>query len=129
MKSYQIKITVEAKHLDDLQHVNNVQYLEWVQQISREHWQQLTRPEWDADYIWVVQSHNITYQRPAVLGDDLKVYTQVKAASGALSERHVVISKEDHKAPIVTCKTNWVLLSRRSGRPVRMPDSMLKALK
>jgi acyl-CoA thioester hydrolase len=128
MKTYQINITVQAHHLDDLQHVNNVQYLEWVQQISREHWQKLSRPEWDAHYIWVVRSHLITYQRPAVLGDVLTVSTHVKASRGAQSERHVLISTADTQTPVVTCKTNWVLLDAKTGRPARMPETMIKAL-
>ena len=28
-------------HLDDLKHVNNIQYLNWIQEISKKHWNKL----------------------------------------------------------------------------------------
>lgn len=127
MRSYQIRVTVGPEHLDDLNHVNNVQYLEWVQQISKAHWQKLTQPTWDANYIWVVHSHHITYQRSALLGEELVISTFVKQAKGAKSERHVLISKGD-ETPVVTCKTIWVLLDATSGKPVRLPEEMIRAL-
>lgn len=128
MKTYSINIAVRPEHLDDLNHVNNVQYLEWVQQISKEHWQKLTRPEWDAHYVWVVRSHHITYHHPAVLGDLLTVVTHVKAARGAQSERHVRILLEGSETPVVTCTTNWVLLDAKSGKPSRVPEDMIRAM-
>ena len=39
MAYHQKSIRVSAQDLDDLQHVNNVRYLEWIQDISKEHWQ------------------------------------------------------------------------------------------
>lgn len=128
MRNYQTKVTVGPEHLDELNHVNNVQYLEWVQQVSKEHWQKLSRPEWDARYVWVVRSHHITYQQSALLGEELVLSTYVKEGKGAQSERHVVISKGDSETPVVTCKTNWVLLDARTGKPVRMPEAMIQAL-
>jgi len=128
MKTYHFNIQVRPEHLDDLHHVNNVQYLEWVQRISKEHWQKLTRPEWDSQYAWVVRSHLITYHHPAVLGDKLTVVTQVKTARGAQSERHVQITVEGTETLVVTCVTHWVLLDAESGKPSRVPEEMIRAL-
>ena len=36
-KKFEIEKTVQKKHLDDLNHVNNVQYLYWVQEVSQDH--------------------------------------------------------------------------------------------
>ena len=41
MEPFEQKIRVTAAHLDELQHVNNVQYLQWVQDIAGAHWQSL----------------------------------------------------------------------------------------
>ena len=35
-KTYEYDLQVKNKHLDDLDHVNNVQYLQWVQDITLE---------------------------------------------------------------------------------------------
>ena len=33
------EITVTEKDLDDNRHVNNVQYVHWMEEIAREHWE------------------------------------------------------------------------------------------
>ncbi len=64
---------VTAAHLDELQHVNNVQYLQWVQDIAGAHWQSLIAGKTEAFGLWVVRSHHIEYKRQAKLGDSLRV--------------------------------------------------------
>ncbi|MDM9631920.1 acyl-CoA thioesterase [Robiginitalea aurantiaca] len=128
MNTFHINVTVAPEHLDDLNHVNNVQYLEWVQQVSKAHWQKLSLPEWDMHYIWVVHSHLIRYHQPAFLGEELVISTFIKAAKGAKSERHVHITRKGMEPPLVTCETIWVLLDAKSGKPVRVPAEMISAL-
>ena len=41
MKFFSIKQSVLKKHLDDLSHVNNIQYLCWVQEAAKLHWEYL----------------------------------------------------------------------------------------
>ena len=52
--SYQKELIVEKEHLDNLNHVNNVVYVRWINDISEEHWEQITTPELESDYFWVV---------------------------------------------------------------------------
>ncbi|WP_241508016.1 acyl-CoA thioesterase family protein [Chryseobacterium rhizosphaerae] len=35
---YQKQIKVTEEHIDQNQHVNNVQYVHWVEEIAAEHW-------------------------------------------------------------------------------------------
>ncbi len=123
MKIHQKELTVVASDLDDLHHVNNVRYLDWVQQISKEHWLLLTKEVWEQQYFWVVKRHQITYHQPALLGETLQVSTYVPEASGATSKRKVEIRKQKDVL-VAECQTDWVLLDRRSGRPVRIPQQM-----
>ena len=37
MTSFEQTLTVTSDHLDELKHVNNVQYLQWVQDIAGAH--------------------------------------------------------------------------------------------
>lgn len=124
MKRFQKTLVVSAADLDDLNHVNNVRYLEWVQEISREHWEALSNQEWDARYLWVVRSHHITYHRPALLGEELLLTTYVPAAEGAISRRKVEMERSGDGVRIAECLTEWVLLEAATGRPVRMPGEM-----
>ena len=39
VSTYQKMIVVKPADIDELDHVNNVVYLSWVQDIAKEHWQ------------------------------------------------------------------------------------------
>ncbi len=127
MNSYQKTVKVTDGDLDALHHVNNIRYLEWVQDISEEHWGQLSKPEWDKRYLWVVRSHAITYHQPALLGQTLQLTTFVPEARGAISRRKVDMILEDSGQKIAECLTEWVLLDARSGRPLRIPEEVRNA--
>ena len=38
MKILEQEITVSKNDLDDLNHVNNVVYINWIQEIAKNHW-------------------------------------------------------------------------------------------
>jgi len=124
LKRYVKNITVRAEDLDALQHVNNVRYLEWVQEVSREHWSELTNPEWDARYFWVVRSHHIEYLRSAVAGDALRLVTFVPEISGPLSRRVVEISQAPSGELVARCETRWCLIDTVTRRPSRIPEAI-----
>lgn len=125
--SHEKQIEVTQEHLDDLQHVNNVQYLSWVQDIAREHWDQLT-PAFDFEGVWVVREHQITYKRQAVLGDKIQVKTYIKNVRGPLSERVVEFRKAGTEQILVQCSTQWCLLDTKNYRPQRVPDVVAQKL-
>ncbi|MDO7599401.1 MAG: thioesterase, partial [Flavobacteriaceae bacterium] len=52
MKKYTQEVTVTESHLDQLQHVNNVQYLQWVQDIAGAHWQSLIKGSKETFGLW-----------------------------------------------------------------------------
>ena len=124
MKKYHKPLIVKAADLDELHHVNNVRYLDWVQQISKEHWEVLTNKTWEQQYFWVVKRHQITYYSPALLGEDLILTTYVREASGATSKRQVEIRKSQEDGLVAECLTDWVLLDRQTGKPARIPREM-----
>jgi len=63
---------VTAADLDAMQHVNNVRYLQWVQDVSEAAWTQTAKPEWLEQYKWVAINHFIEYKKPAFLGDQIQ---------------------------------------------------------
>jgi acyl-CoA thioester hydrolase len=89
MNVFTMSIEVFDNHIDDLGHVNNVQYLNWVQEAAHAHWELLTKNANKSFGVWVVRSHSITYKKPAFKGDLLALKTYVKQSRGALSERIV----------------------------------------
>ena len=124
---FEKQIEVSQQHLDDLQHVNNVQYLDWVQDIAREHWD-LLAPQFEFEGVWVVREHQITYKRQAVLGDRIHVKTYIKNVRGPLSERVVEFRKSGTEQILVQCNTQWCLLDPQNFRPQRVPDEVAQKL-
>ena len=93
--SYEFAITVESKHIDNLNHVNNVVYLTWVNIAAEKHWAILSNDGINAKYIWLCIRHEIDYKGEAFLGDELIIRTWVGNTHGVKSIRHVQVIKND----------------------------------
>ncbi len=128
MNTFTLERTVLAQHLDDLKHVNNVQYLYWVQEVAQAHWEALTSGRSDEFEIWVVRSHHIEYKQAAQLGDVLTLTTYVKESSDFLSERIVEVSLKSNNRLLARCSTQWCYLNKDSGKLERIPQMVLELL-
>jgi acyl-CoA thioester hydrolase len=124
MNTFEQSILVEESHLDELHHVNNVQYLQWVQDIAGAHWQHLIRDNPTEFGLWVVRSHHIEYKRQAKLGDRLRVITHVELTEGFLSERRVRFFLEDSNTLVAQCSTQWCYLDPTSQKLLRIPEEV-----
>lgn len=123
---YQIDRKVENSHIDNLGHVNNVVYLQWVQDIANMHWNALKEGFDTSEFVWVVLRHEIDYSGQALLNDELIVKTWVGQTEGIKSVRHVQIEKMGK--PIVKVKTVWCLVDSKSMRPKRITGDILTIL-
>lgn len=123
MQHYEKTIVVKEDDLDELQHVNNVRYVQWIQDISKEHWKHKV-PEGLSDLIWVVLSHQIAYKGAARLGDVIQLRTYIAETRGASSVRIVEMRNKKTHELLVTAKTNWCLLNPKTFRPMRISDDI-----
>lgn len=129
MQTYSQMLTVGENHLDDNQHVNNVQYVEWVQEISKNHWEFAVDEKSRKDLVWVVKNHNISYHRPAFLNEEIKLTTYIKETKGPLSIRVVEISNNKTSQLLVKAITEWCLLDAASLKPKRVPEAIQQLFK
>jgi acyl-CoA thioester hydrolase len=118
---------VLTKHIDALGHVNNVQYLYWVQDAAHNHWEALIQNINKPLGVWVVRSHSITYKQAALMGE-LLLTTYVKASKGFLSERIVEIAVKQTHTLLARCSTQWCYLNKDSGKLERIPQEVLELL-
>lgn len=125
--SYQHLFRVDSKHLDALNHVNNVVYLKWVNDISEKHWELLSNDYLNSKYFWVCLRHEIDYLNQAVLGDEIRVFTWVGESAGVKSIRNVNIYKGD--TMLTKIKSTWCLIDAKTLRPTRIKDDILEVLK
>jgi len=117
---FTLKITVKPEDIDDLQHVNNVVYLKYVQDVASAHWERIVPEGFKNSFAWVVLRHEIDYKSPAILGDEIVAQTWVSSCDGPRSDRHVELFHATTHKLLVKAKTTWVLLDAETKRPKRI---------
>ena len=121
---YYHDILVLQEHIDNMDHVNNVVYLQWVQDSAYSHWVNKAPSSVQNQYNWVVLKHEIEYKSPAVLGDELVGKTWVYNYDGVKSTRVVqIIRKKDNKL-LVEARSLWCLINASTNRPARIGDEI-----
>lgn len=121
-----LTITVSAEDIDNLQHVNNLVYLKWMDKIATTHWTHLTKNNPLPQYVWVVMRHEIDYLKQASLGDEIIVKTWVGETKGITSIRFMEFYKKN--VLLVKAKTIWAMLDSKTLKPVRIRENVLKVL-
>ncbi len=123
---FTLKHVVNTSEIDDLNHVNNVVYIQWMDTIASEHWAELTKNHPLQEYVWVVTRHEIDYKKQAVLNDEVLMKTWVGETAGFTSIRHIEFFKGD--ALLAKAKTTWCLLDAKTFKPTRIRENVLKVL-
>jgi len=124
--SFSFSLIVTENDLDTLNHVNNVTYLHWVQNVAEKHWSAIGNTDIDNKYVWVVIRHEIDYFLPAMLHDEITVTTYIGDSYGVKSERFVEIKKKDKL--LAKAKTIWCLLDNITMKPVKVPAKIMDIL-
>jgi acyl-CoA thioester hydrolase len=112
--------SVEKHHTDAHQHVNNVTYLQWVQDISGAHWRHLASAALQQKYYWVALRHEIDYKNQAFVGEALLVRTQIKEMSGYKSIREVWVYKQAGQVLLMHALSTRCLMATASNKPCRI---------
>ncbi len=114
----------EPQHIDELGHVNNAVWVDWIQQIATAHWSAVAAPEHQAAYIWVVTRHEIDYRGNVGPGESVTAETFIPSApTGARFDRRVDFRDASGKV-IVSANTTWAMIDRASGRLARVRDEV-----
>ncbi|MFN7260713.1 MAG: acyl-CoA thioesterase [Cyclobacteriaceae bacterium] len=119
---FSIEIVALPADIDELNHVNNVVFVRWVQDVAAAHWMATSTDELRACYSWMLLRHEIDYLGQAFLGDRLIGTTWVGEAKGATFERFVEL-KKDGKV-ITKSRTVWALLDAKTLKPRRIDKAM-----
>ncbi|WP_231557238.1 thioesterase family protein [Deinococcus sp. YIM 77859] len=133
-RRYELTVTVEPSHLDDLHHVNNTVYLVWCEQVARAHALSLgmgTDALSQLGAVPVARQHVITYHRPALLGDRVRLRTVLAEHAGVRSVRAYSLDRAGEPGQaaerLAECQTEWVWVDPTTGRPKRTPQAVLEA--
>lgn len=123
---FTLTITVSREDIDNLDHVNNLVYVKWMDIVANSHWNHLTKENPLLEYVWVVLRHEIDYVKQAGLGDEITVKTWVGETKGFTSVRFMEFYKND--ILLVKAKTVWAMLHAKTFKPARIRENVLKVL-
>lgn len=123
---YQKQIKITKDHLDKNNHVNNVQYVHWVEEIAGEHWDSVKNKTNYADYVWILVDHHIQYKKQIFLDDVITIKTYPKAPEGIRQPRKVEFYCNDKL--VVDSLTLWVLFDLNSQKIIRVENDWLDVL-
>lgn len=119
--------SVPDSAIDINRHVNNLEYLRWMQDVATAH---SSACGWPMErYLqhrcsWVIRSHYIEYLRPCFAGEDITLATWVSELGDTSSPRHYVFLRAQDRQILAQARTDWVFVNIRSGRPQAILESV-----
>jgi acyl-CoA thioester hydrolase len=123
-------ITVTDSVLDENGHVNNVMYVQWMQEIAQKHYDFIggTDITLTLGDTWVVREHRIEYLLSAYSGEEIEIRTWVENIRRVRSLRkyHFVRTSDDKL--LVRGETDWVYIYGSTGKPGRIPGEILEVI-
>lgn len=123
--TYRTRITAGPEHIDILGHVNNVVWVQWMEQVATEHWTRDADPAHVDDYVWVVTRHEIDYRGNVREGESVSVRTWIpQGPRGARFDRHMEFTGPDGKVK-VSAKSTWAIINKKTGRILRVPPEVV----
>ena len=125
---YSYEFSIPESALDENGHVNNVQYVQWMQEAAIRHYESIAGipPTQALGATWVVRSHNIEYLRPAFAGERIQIQTWVVNIKRVRSlRRYRFIRLSDGKL-LVKGETDWVFVDASTGAPMTVPEEIVK---
>ena len=118
-------ITALPEHIDELGHVNNAVWVQWIQDVAVAHWEAVADVAHKDAYVWVIIRHEIDYLRAVTVGETVSGRTWVgESPKGARFDRLMEFTGADGKAR-VRARTTWAILDKATGRPLRVPAAVI----
>jgi acyl-CoA thioester hydrolase len=123
-------IRVAEDSIDVHGHVNNQEYLRWMQEAAIEH---SARQGWPMErYLevgasWYVKSHFIEYLSPALLADEILACTWIVGMDSRVSPRKTVFLRRTDRRLLARAETRWIFVDLASGRPRVIPAALRAA--
>lgn len=125
--SFVLSVTVSPSEIDEFNHVNNLVYVKWVQDVAVAHSTSLGLGY--AEYLarrqaFIVRRHEVDYLRSVLVGELVEVETRVTYIGLASSTRQTEIRRAATKELVAQAQTGWAYVDLERGRPVKIPDDI-----
>lgn len=128
--TYSKTITIPSSAIDENGHVNNVVYVQWMQDIAVEHYASIGGIEAQGpDATWVVRQHSVEYLLPAFEGEEVEIRTWVEDIRKVRSLRKYEFVRKGDGKTLVKGETDWVFVETKTGRPKAIPAEVEEIFK
>ena len=123
---YAYEFTIPEEAVDENGHVNNVMYVQWMQDAAVRHYEAMGGRQITIDIgaTWVVRSHKVEYLRPAFAGERIKIETWVANMRRVRSLRRYRFLRAADEQVLVRGETDWVFVDANSGAPRAVPTEV-----
>jgi len=117
--------TVPSSAIDEYGHVNNVMYVQWMQDAAIRHVRSITEFKDAENRGWFAREHRIEYLLPAFEGEQIEVRTWVAEVRRVRILRKYEFRRRPDDALIARGSTQWIYVELSSGRPLPIPAEVL----
>ncbi|AXA33516.1 acyl-CoA thioesterase [Francisella adeliensis] len=127
LKYFVYPTKVLPEHIDPNNHLNNIVYLQWMQDIAIEHVKangvfEITE---ELGLTWFAKKHTIEYMSQGFLGDEITVITWVESATKISTLRKYHIYRKSDKKLLCKAETLWIMINLEKGRPAKIPADLI----
>lgn len=124
---YTKSFTIPQSAIDENGHVNNVAYVQWMQDIAVEHYSSIGGVSVQGpDATWVVREHKIEYLLPAFTGEEIEIKTWIENVRRVRSLRKYEFIRKSDGRVLVKGETDWVFVDVKTGSPRAIPEEVTK---
>lgn len=127
---FDLRIKVKPEHIDVLGHVNNVVYVQWMQDVASAHIETLgvgLDQYLEMKHAMVAVEHHVQYRKAAMLDDDVILRTWLYEINALYSFRQYAFFNAKDQSLLFTGNTKWACIEIASGRPKRMSPTFIQA--
>ncbi len=123
------EFVVPESAIDRNGHVNNVAFVQWMQDVATRHFDSggVTEVMKASGGTWVARSHKIEYLSPAFAGEQIQALTWIVDFSRVRSLRRYKFLRVSDGKLLVRGETDWVFVNAKSGKPCSIPEEIIQA--
>lgn len=125
-----VRLVVPSTVIDINGHVNNVQYVQWMQEAAMAHSAELGWPTerfLALGRTWIIRSHSIEYLHSARAEETLHILTWVSDFHKIRSLRKYKFLRPGDGVVLATAATLFIFCDLHTGKPVTIPPEVRSA--
>lgn len=128
--TFDLKMKVLPEHIDALGHVNNVVYVQWMQDVATAHIDVLglgIAQYLELKHAMVAVEHHVQYRKACFLDEEIILRTWLSDLNAMYSIRQYVFYRPSDQAILFLANTKWACVEIATGRPKRLSPTFSQA--